>query len=511
MAVIDPSHSPQWAHSFAAAQQRFVADLEAAGFCSTDEANVWEGELEVASLSGGTENTTLLIEIGDAFPFAPPKVTDISMASTRTWHHNPDWSLCLYTTHNVYDRPWQTVASLLARICEWFESAAGEWSDDPPDLDLERYFEQARTFVTYDTIDALVGKPVGASHRPNSLHIDRAGHVPRKRRSKRKGARLWGWAGDLGQLDQPVYDWTTVHERLGQDANDVEAKIQQGEYQFLALRYRRDAQQGVIVLIPRYENGRIQLEAAISAADDEGTRKLRAGNPRAVKRLQRTTVAIVGVGAIGSFLADMLARAGVAKLVLVDPDIVRPGNCIRHLASYDQVGEFKTRAVRSEIAERGLLPVDAIDTIERQLTPEVAVDLLSAADLVIDATANDNVRGMLAALHDSATTNGLETTLVSIAIHRSGGIVRSDRWPRVDSLAPAPIPPHPEGETELYESGCGDPVSTTPAGVVLEAAGLATRHSIDLLTGANQLPSSIINVLIPQPDAPYQALGAVST
>lgn len=508
MAVIDPTHSPAWARSLAVTQQRFAEDLEAAGFTRAERDGVWEGDLEVASLAGGTTTASLEVEIDDAFPFQPPKVTDATMVSAHTWHHNRDWSLCLYGTRNVGDRPWQTVSSLLDRVRDWFDNAAAGWPDDPPDLDVERYFERVATFVTYDDLDALIGNPVSATQRSDSwLHIDRVGYLSRKKRSRRK--RRWGWVGDLGELDGPVFDWPTVHARLGESAEEAAKRVRAGGYEFLALRYRRGDHVGVVVVFPQVAAETVTLRAAIAAANDSATRRLRAGAPETVAALATKTVAIVGVGAVGSFLAETLARAGIGGIHLVDHDLLRPGNCIRHVAGYGSIGQTKTHAVRDVLVERELMNPDAIVTTESMLDPGLAVDLLETADVVIDSTADDNVRGLLAHLHESATAHNLASAVISVAVHRSGGVIRSDRWPRSSGGAPAPIPAHPDGEVELFEGGCGDPVSTTPAASVLEAAGLASRHAVDLLTGANGLPDSIVQVLTPQPDAPYQSLGVV--
>lgn len=510
VAVIDPTRSPAWAQSLAVTQQRFAEDLEAAGFLRAESDGVWEGELEVASLAGGTTLATLQIEIGDAFPFRPPRVVDASMVSAHTWHHDPDWSLCLYGTRNVGDRPWQTVSSLLDRVRDWFDNAAAGWPDDPPDLDLERYFERVAKFVTYDDLDALIGKPVSAKQRSDScLHIDRVGYLPPQKRSKRQ--LWWGWVGDLGELDAPVFDWPTVQARLGERAGEVTKRVQAGGYEFLALRYRRRDHVGVIVLFPQVVNKTIRLQAATAAGNDSATRRLRAGPPETVEALSKRTVAIVGVGAVGSYLADMLARAGIGRLHLVDHDLLRPGNCIRHLAGYESTGEPKTVAVRKVLVERELMAPEAIETTEAKLDPVLAVDVLDNTDVVIDATADDNVRALLVHLHESATNHGLASAVVSVAVHRTGGVIRSDRWPRAPEGAPDPIPVHPDGEHVLFEGGCGDPVSTTPAASVVEAAGLASRHIVDLLAESNALPDSIVQILTPQPDAPYQSLGVVGT
>ena len=471
---------------------------------------IWEGELEVSRLSGSTTTANLEIEIGESFPFQPPKVVDGLMVSARTWHHNRDWSLCLYGTRDVGDRPWQTVSQLMERIRDWFRNAAEGWPSDPPDLDLERYFDRVGNFVTYDNIESFIGKPVIATKASeNVLHIDRPGYLARNRRSRR--GRWWGWAGDIGELEAPVFDWSTVQDRLGQNSDEVGKRVRNGDYEFLALRYRRQAHTGVIVLFPQMDGNAVTLRAGTAAADDDATRQLRAGDPATVKLLNSKKVAIVGVGAVGSFLAEILARSNIGALHLVDSDLLRPGNSVRHLAGYGAVGRPKTHAVRDLLYQRELMPPDAVRTSESMLSATLASKLLEWADVVIDATADDNVCGLLAHLHDAAADVGMQSAVVSVAVHRSGGIIRTDRWPRSAALPPAPIPAHPDGEIEFREGGCGDPVSATPATSVIEAACLASRHAVDVLTGACAMPDSMVAVLAVQPDPPYQSLGVVAS
>ena len=58
----------------------------------------------------------------------------------------------------------------------------------------------------------------------------------------------------------------------------------------------------------------------------------------------------MGCGAIGSFAADLLFRAGVRQLTLCDGERLRPGNIVRHLAGAEQVGRAKTLAVLNCLA-----------------------------------------------------------------------------------------------------------------------------------------------------------------
>ncbi|MDB4873810.1 MAG: Sulfur carrier protein adenylyltransferase ThiF [Gemmatimonadetes bacterium] len=65
----------------------------------------------------------------------------------------------------------------------------------------------------------------------------------------------------------------------------------------------------------------------------------------------RARVVIVGLGALGSTVARSLAAAGVRDFVLVDPDVVKPGNVVRHEGRLPDVGRMKVRAMHQILRE----------------------------------------------------------------------------------------------------------------------------------------------------------------
>ena len=72
----------------------------------------------------------------------------------------------------------------------------------------------------------------------------------------------------------------------------------------------------------------------------------------AVKTLFEKTVAVFGLGGVGSYAAAALARAGVGKLILVDFDEIKPSNINRQLfALLSTVGRKKTDVAREYIAD----------------------------------------------------------------------------------------------------------------------------------------------------------------
>ncbi|MEG0472713.1 MAG: tRNA threonylcarbamoyladenosine dehydratase [Solibacillus sp.] len=69
-------------------------------------------------------------------------------------------------------------------------------------------------------------------------------------------------------------------------------------------------------------------------------------------QLQNTTVAILGIGGVGSFAAEACARSGVGRIVLVDKDNVDITNVNRQLVAYlSTVGKSKSGTMKERIAD----------------------------------------------------------------------------------------------------------------------------------------------------------------
>lgn len=83
---------------------------------------------------------------------------------------------------------------------------------------------------------------------------------------------------------------------------------------------------------------------------DRFDRNVRAVGERGQARIQQATVGLVGVGGLGSIVAEQLARLGVQKFVLIDPDVVEESNLSRLVGAYDHhVGKPKVTAVREHL------------------------------------------------------------------------------------------------------------------------------------------------------------------
>lgn len=113
-------------------------------------------------------------------------------------------------------------------------------------------------------------------------------------------------------------------------------------------------------------------------------------------RLAASTVAIVGCGATGAAAAAMLARAGVGKLILIDRDYVEWSNLQRQIL-FDEA-DAEAGLPKAEAARRKLAGQNSGVTVTAHiadLVPGNIDTLLSAAQLILDATDNFETRYLL--------------------------------------------------------------------------------------------------------------------
>ena len=112
------------------------------------------------------------------------------------------------------------------------------------------------------------------------------------------------------------------------------------------------------------------------------------------KKLSSATVAICGLGGLGSNIAVSLARAGVGKLILIDFDRVDITNLHRQQYKANQIGMNKTDALRDNLLE--IAPYVALETHTIRVTENSAPDILAGADIVCEAFDNAEAKAMLA-------------------------------------------------------------------------------------------------------------------
>lgn len=110
--------------------------------------------------------------------------------------------------------------------------------------------------------------------------------------------------------------------------------------------------------------------------------------------LQGKKVCIVGLGGLGGYIAEMLARVGVGSLVLVDGDVFNESNLNRQLMSKeDNIG--KKKAIESEKRIHEVNSTIHTKVYSEYLTKENAEDIIGDSHIVMDALDNPESRVVL--------------------------------------------------------------------------------------------------------------------
>jgi len=107
------------------------------------------------------------------------------------------------------------------------------------------------------------------------------------------------------------------------------------------------------------------------------------------ERLRNARIALVGVGALGSALAEMLVREGCCTVDLFESDRLEVGNLRRHQLTLDDVGRFKAEALAERL--NAVSPFSRIRAFPGISESSEHLSALREADIVIDCTANEDV------------------------------------------------------------------------------------------------------------------------
>ena len=105
------------------------------------------------------------------------------------------------------------------------------------------------------------------------------------------------------------------------------------------------------------------------------------------------TVAICGLGGLGSNIAISLARAGVGRLTLIDFDRVDITNLHRQQYKATQIGMYKTDALADNLRE--IAPYIELETHTEHITEDNAITLLKGADIICEAFDDAECKAML--------------------------------------------------------------------------------------------------------------------
>ena len=122
-----------------------------------------------------------------------------------------------------------------------------------------------------------------------------------------------------------------------------------------------------------------------------------------LQKLQKSRVAVFGVGGVGGYVVEALARSGIGELDLIDNDVVSTSNINRQIiALQSTVGKDKVEVARQRILD--INPKCRVNIYKKFFSPETSFEFdFSKYDYVVDAI--DSVTGKIELVMKSNEVN----------------------------------------------------------------------------------------------------------
>jgi molybdopterin/thiamine biosynthesis adenylyltransferase len=479
----------------------FISSLLAAGFDPVGDQRSWVGPLHPA-LEHLTDERTMRVEVRDGWPYLHPKVYVQGLAPGL--HRNYHGDICLWDDGDP-SLDWLTWDGIARRIEEWAAEAPATATADDPALDAHLYFEGgSKGLATIDLSGVKVrdweARGVRGTQKDGLLEI---GNGP-----------LHGRLYTRSAIKTPPRDLAAVRHllrrRQQRDFDEAISSVGSPDgVSFLILAWNTEIGPNLLVLWLERANGALKATSFEAARTDCEVLLLRAGPDRS--QLAQRTVAILGLGAVGSQLALLLARSGVGTLAVFDPQRLRPADVVRHAASSLFVGRSKVAAMKSAVLLQA--PWTKVLAADRShWEPSQLAEIARNVDLVVDAVGSASFTVQLARVCEAEARR-----LLSVSLYRYGDVarVRHQAAAPIANLADRaadtgfPTIPPDVGEAEVaWEAGCGAPITQAPPTSVASAAAAAARLAIEVLCGRETRDLDLVEVYRPLAESPFDVVGS---
>ena len=490
--------------------ERFQTELIKAGFEPVNEGlRMWRGPI-LEPFRELTEATAMLLVFQDGWPFRPPQLFVQGLTSE---HVNTVGEVCLWRPGDN-GLEWTSLAGLVHRVEEWCKRVRESFGPEDAALDAHRYFRGFKddSLAVFDLsefkqpfINGRFGNLYASRQHPNVIAfspVNRIGPIEGR----------WYYRSSLplppSDLDAFRSSLTSTQQRnFDRFIKDLHDRSEH----LLVLIWNRAGSTDVLIVKIARDKGELGTLALAAAPNDERTLKLRAGPDAATLATRR--VVVFGAGAIGSHLTLALGKSGVGYIKLIDDDVLRPANFVRHVASSTAVGCKKAEVVASLVKLSA--PWASVDVDQSSpWHPQRLANLIDGCDLAVETTGLSSFTELLSIVSEQNSSN-----LISVALYRGGALARVRRqlagkdvpiYTRTSSGRYRVIPPG-ENEEEIagLEQGCSSPVNNASPVAVETAACLAASVAIDSLAQRYLYDDETIQVLRPL-DEPFNRLGYLS-
>lgn len=500
-----------------------------------------DGTVHFVCRDGAERTEDIHVELGESFPFEKPVVRLRNVAQgAPALHMMADGSLCLYDDFSGWSAG-TTPKELVERIAEALRRGAdNDWRDIDLQPDFHRYFPRTGIMVFGETwsppANAKAGRFSACRSSDGTSFATQATHKLDPGGSRRAVEdRVFGLL-NLDDLRPGPAVWFSLQLAPGPKLNArdflVEVDRCVGEptgfsSRILRAVYGDKATPGAVVVALGFpENvstgqewyffaftsddrrvhwnnsdalSGISVTAFESAPADRAS-LLRRSKPDAA--ISSARVCIYGIGAIGSTISLQLAKVGIQSLLLVDRDVMRPTNAVRHAVSIRATGVPKQIALAALAnSHNPYCDVETADDITYDLT--TLRQQIMSAQLVIDSTANRSFSLLLCGIACE-----LNIPYIEVASYRNGAIgrIRVTR-PHIDAcqlcyqagyLEKGTYPAIKGDVDQFREVGCASPVAMSLTCDLDVVANICVQVSLEVLRGRPQSENHI--VIVNEPD-----------
>lgn len=211
----------------------------------------------------------------------------------------------------------------------------------------------------------------------------------------------------------------------------------------------------------------------------------------AIHRRREKRVLLLGCGSLGAPVAELLARAGIGELHLLDKEFFGSENCARHLLGAGDIGSSKSGGLAARL--RKLVPGVAVKAFHALATDWIRHKCKPGSyDLIVDCTGESTVRTVLSRLRNGS----LGTALVAhawmepfCAAAHVVLLLHGDDWPADDPRGKVNIAIWPD-DTRVHLPACNAGFHPYGASDVWQAAGFTSERILGALDG--RFTSSVV-------------------
>lgn len=204
----------------------------------------------------------------------------------------------------------------------------------------------------------------------------------------------------------------------------------------------------------------------------------------ALHQRRKRRVLLLGCGSLGAPVAELLARAGIGELHLLDKEFFGAENCARHLLGASEIGNLKSGDLAMRL--RKLVPGVAVkayralatDWIRHQCKP-------GTYDLIVDCTGESAVRTVLSRLREHSLGECLVAHVWMEPFCAAAHVVllqHGDDWPADDPRGKVNVARWPE-DTRVHLPACNAGFHPYGASDVWQSAGFASERLLAALDG----------------------------